>query len=103
MDDDISDWNLSDRLRSEMQSLSHCSLIDGGQDTVNLCLANLVLTGAATPWFHNGVISVRSLNADEEEDLEERVGITERFTGKWSTEFPILIQKRHRSADVEQR
>ena len=62
-----------------MQSLSHCSLIDGGQDTVNLCLANLVLTGAATPWLHNGAISVRSLNTEDQEDQEERIGITERF------------------------
>ena len=67
------------RLREEMQNVSQSSLIDGGQDTVNLCLANLMLTGRATPFFHNGIISGRSQHDGQ---LEEMIGIIERWRFK---------------------
>ena len=59
-----------------MQNFSQSSLIDGGQDTVNICLANLILTGRATPFLHNGIISAKSQHGEE---LEEMIGIIERF------------------------
>ena len=62
-----------------MQNFSQSSLIDGGQDTVNLCLANLMLTGRATPFFHNGIISGKSPHDDQ---LEEMIGIIERLHHK---------------------
>ena len=71
--------NILCRLRQEMQNFSHCSLIDGGQDTVSLCLANLILTGRATPFLHNGTISARSQHDDE---LQEMIGIIERLRHK---------------------
>ena len=64
------------RLREEMQNVSQSSLIDGGQDTVNLCLANLILTGRATPFLHNGIISEKSPHDDQ---FEEMIGIIERL------------------------
>ena len=67
------------RLREEMQDVSQSSLIDGGQDTVNLCLANLILTGRATPFLHNGIISAKSQHDDE---LQEMIGIIERWRHK---------------------
>ena len=62
-----------------MQNLSHCSLIDAGQDSVSLSLANLILTGVATPFLHNGIVTDRVVNAEDVEDYEERIGISERF------------------------
>ena len=59
-----------------MQNVSQSSLIDGGQDTVSLCLANLILTGRATPFLHNGVISGKSQHDDQ---FEEMIGIIERL------------------------
>ena len=61
-----------------MQSVSHSSLIDGGQDSVTLALANLILTGRATPFLHNGTLTARTINAEDVEDYEERIGICER-------------------------
>ena len=74
------------RLREEMQNVSQSSLIDGGQDTVNLCLANLMLTGRATPFLHNGIISGKSPHDDQ---LEEMIGIIERLCCG-ATNFSLL-------------
>ena len=61
-----------------MQNVSLSSLIDGGQDTVNLCLANLILTGNATPFLHNGIISAKS----HDDQLEEMIGLVERLSSE---------------------
>ena len=66
------------RIREEMQNLSNTSLIDAGQDSVTLSLANLILTGVATPFLHNGIITDRVIDVDVE-DYEEKRGINERF------------------------
>jgi len=57
-----------EKIREEMQTECTLSLLE--EDKISMCLANLMLTGQATPYFHNGTVN--------DKDVGPKVGILDR-------------------------
>jgi len=66
-----------DKLKEDMQDQGDMPLIDT-EDKISLCLSNLMLTGSAVPFLHNGIMSADVNDATNFEYGDGKVGITGR-------------------------
>jgi len=66
-----------DDLKTDMQDQADQPLIDT-EDKITLCLSNLMMTGSATPYLHNGIMSADDDDATNFEFGDGKVGITTR-------------------------
>lgn len=60
-----------------MQDQADMPLIDT-EDKITACLSNLMLTGAATPYLHNGIMSADNEDATNFEFGDGKVGVMSR-------------------------
>ena len=63
-----------EELKRDMQDQADMPLIDT-EDKITFCLSNLMLTGSATPYLHNGIMS-----ADQEDATNFEVRIVTSVT-----------------------
>lgn len=66
-----------DQLKRDMQDQADMPLIDT-EDKITFCLSNMMLTGSATPYLHNGIMSADDEDATNFEFEDGKVGVTSR-------------------------
>ena len=81
------------RLARDMQDQADMPLIDT-EDKITFCLSNLMLTGTATPYLHNGIMSA---------DLEDATNFEVRkyFTYFTLKGYPLITLYHHHPPPID--